>query len=173
MNAVPQNIPKLFESDLVMVRIARELAMELLPLNEILRRMSISDEQFRDISANPRFQQMLATEVANWHSATNTHERVKLKAAAMMEEALPEFFERMLDTKESLPAKVETAKMVTKLAGMGNERQAGEAREHFSLTINIGDGVQRTLNVSTPPKVIEHDEDDYEEPELTYEETFT
>lgn len=146
-------------SDLLLVRLAREIAIEIHPLEKILASLGISQDKFNYIKELPRFQELLMQEITQWRSATNTQERVKLKSAAMVEELLPELFERMHDKSEALPAKIETAKLVTKLAGMGQEKTGDSAREHFSLTIKIGEGKNLEIQGDRAP-TIDHEPED-------------
>lgn len=146
------------QSDLRLMRLARELAMELTEVSVILARYGITDEEWQRLQRHPKFQQILAAEAAAWDSALNTHERVRLKAAAMMEEWLPEAYARMHDRNEALPAKTEVAKLVTRLAGMGIERTGAgeEGAQKFSLVINIGDGrAHRVVGDGQELKIIE------------------
>ena len=48
------------------------------------------------------FRQMLRTAQDEWEGASNTHKRIKLKAAVNIEEALPHFFKAMTSDKEPL-----------------------------------------------------------------------
>ena len=126
-------------SDLSLVKLAREIAMDIQPLETILKQHSITDEKWEELQRNGRFQALLGSEVEAWNTALNTHERVKLKAAAMMEEWLPELNNRIHDRDEALPAKIEGGKMLAKIAGMGLPGQAeGVQAERFTVTINLG-----------------------------------
>lgn len=131
------------EQELRLVRLARELAMDMQPVPAVLQRLGLTTDELERLQRLPKFQKILAAECAAWESALNTHERVKLKAAAIIEDFLPEAHARMHNPAEALPAKTEVAKLVTRLAGMGLER-TGEAGagggEKFLLQINIGDG---------------------------------
>lgn len=137
-----ESLPKLrndFNIDAKFVRLAREIAMEIHPLPEILQRMEVSEFEWAAIQQNTRFQQLLASAVEEWNSATNTAERVKIKSLAFVEEALPEFFARAHDPKEGLAAKVEVLKTVSKFAGVGEKTGGVDVGSRFSVTINMGD----------------------------------
>lgn len=127
-------------NDLTFVKLARELAMGIAPLETILSSNHVTLDVWETIQTHPRFLQYLETEMSNWESALNVNERVKLKSAAMMEEWLPEAYARMTDPAENLNAKTELAKLVTKLAGMGltNANVDGGGGEKISININLG-----------------------------------
>ena len=146
--------------DIMLVQLAREIAIDHLSTENILKLYNISQEEWGRITANPRFTQVLEQEILSWQSATNTSERTKLKAGAIIENWLPESNMRLHDQQETLPAKVELAKMIARIAGLGMDRAiTGESAEKFSLVINIGDGNKRELVVSKT-NTIEHNAND-------------
>jgi hypothetical protein len=146
--------------DLLLIQLAREIAVDHLNVNDILKLYSLSAEEWDSIQRNPRFNEVLEQEIVAWQSAINTSERVKLKAGAIIEAWLPESNMRLHDNQESLPAKVELAKMIARIAGLGMDRAiAGESTEKFSLVINIGDGHKRELVVKKT-NTIEHNAND-------------
>ena len=142
-------------NEVLLLRIARELAMEIMQLPDILSKLGISSAQWDSIKELPRFQYLLNDMMLAWQTAQNTPERVKLKSAAMLEEALPEMYQRIHDSREPLAAKTEMLKLVSRLAGIGGETAAGEVKERFVLSINIGDGGTHKIGVDTI-KTIEH-----------------
>jgi len=141
--------------EVVMLRLARELAMDLSNLPETLTKLGVDADQWQRMQANPRFQAVLKEMIEAWHAAANAPERVKLKSAAMLEEALEEIQSRIHDNREPLAAKTELLKLVSRLAGIGNEKVEGQVSEKFVLSINIGDGAKHGLGIVTS-KVIEH-----------------
>ncbi|MCK1742189.1 hypothetical protein IVA80_15295 [Bradyrhizobium sp. 139] len=139
------------------MKLAREIAMDIHPLESILKQYSIASDEWVALQRNGRFVALLSSAVEEWNSALNTHERVKLKAAAMMEEWLPELNNRLHDRDEALPAKIEGGKMLAKIAGMGERAQIeGSSGERFTVTINLGSGGQQLeFSKEVQPKVIE------------------
>lgn len=147
-------------SDAVLVKLAREIAMDIQPFETILKLYSIDAETWARLRENPRFQAVLASEVETWQSALNIHERVKAKAAAMFEEWLPELNNRLHDQEEALPAKVEAGKLLAKIADMEPARGlpgVGGGGERFTVTINLGADVAPIKIEKENPKVIEHE----------------
>ena len=79
-----------------------------------------------------------------------------MRSAAALEQSLPALHSRMVDTNETLPAVVETAKLFAKLAGVGEEKQAQVSGERFTISINIGtkkieQEVSPTIDVAPTP----------------------
>lgn len=127
-------------TDQKLLVIAREVAMDIFPINDILKFTNTSPSEFTRIQEMHRFQSYLKSEMEVWSSALNTHERVKIKAAAQMEFALPELNNRLHDLNEPLAAKIKVAELISKLAGMGmqNANINGDMGDRFTVTINLG-----------------------------------
>ena len=152
-------VPTTKFTDVTLVKLARELAMEIHPLEDILKAHQIEPKLWETIQENPRFQSLLETEMAQWNGALNTSERVKIKAAALIEEWLPEANERVHDRHETLSAKTELAKLVRDLAGFSRSGMNVEnGGERFSVTINLGADAQLKFEKQLPPKVIDMEE---------------
>lgn len=146
-------------TDNTMLKIAREIAMDIRPLEDILKTWDLSSEAWSKLASNPTFNRLVASETEAWQSAGNTPERVKHKSAVMLEEWLPELYMRLHDNSENLNAKLEGGKLLAKLAGVG-ERGPNEAgpSEKFTITINMGDqGPPIEFSKDVTPKVIDHD----------------
>lgn len=148
--------PKTDNLEVIHLRVARAIAADIYPLETILKHHSISPDQWLSISENPAFRKLLESEIQAWHSATNTTERVRLKSAAFIEEALPELYARVHDKGEALNHKVEALKLVRDLAGfVRGGGEAGVTGERFSVTINLGADHQLTIEKSLTPQVID------------------
>ena len=139
-------------NDVTLLRLAREIAMDLRPIEEILELHGIGGDAWERISALPAFQTYLQRSVEEWQSATNTSERVRLKSMAFVEEALPEFFARAHDAKEGLSAKVEVLKTVARFAGVGASVDGSIAGERLSVTINLGADQQLKIEKDITPR---------------------
>jgi hypothetical protein len=102
---------------------------------------------------------LLSSEVETWQTALNTHERVKLKSASMLEEWLPTLYRRMSDDEEALPATIEAGKMLARIAGLGMPTDISSAvGERFTINISMGpraDPLEFTKEVVSVPKTID------------------
>lgn len=153
------NLPILSGSDhLTFLKLAREIAMDIRPLDDILSAHGIDQGRWETISAAPNFQNLLRSEVEAWNSATNAAERVRLKSLAFVEEALPEFYARAHDEREPLNSRVEILKTVAKFAGVGGTSMEGASLgEKLMVTINLG--TDHSLRIEkNVTQVIEHEE---------------
>lgn len=154
MPQVPAKIDA--SEDIGLVRLAREIAINHFPIETILEQYQISPETWSKIKENPRFQALLKLEIEEWTGALNTHERTKLKAAAMLEEWLPEGNARLNDRSESLSAKTELLKLLVRIAGMGiSDASVVGAGERFSVTINLGADNQLKFEKQLAPTTID------------------
>lgn len=154
-------LPQL-HGDLLMVRIARSIAQDILELDKILEVNNVSAEAWAVIEKHPRFQKYLQDAILDWNAAENAPERVKIKAAAAIEEWLPEGFSQMHNQDAPLLHRNDLAKLMAKLGGMDNGRVGveGGGGERFHVTINLGADAKLTYDKVLPSKVIEHEEQD-------------
>jgi hypothetical protein len=113
---------KLWVDEGRLIALARELALDILPLETILKNTDTTLEQFETIVKLPRFQQLLAEATSTWSSSLNAGERVKVKAMAQLEDWMPELHQRLYDPRENLTAKIEGAKL---LKSPGWDRRQG------------------------------------------------
>lgn len=156
-----QDVSPLYEKndDVTFLKLARQIAMDLYPIEEILKQNAISNQQWEQIQANRRFVSYLESATAEWHAPKNAQERVRMKAVTVIEEWLPELAGRLYAPSESLNAKIEAGKLVAKLAGLGEKAQVAETGEKVAITINLGDDRKITLEKDITPRVIDHEEE--------------
>lgn len=152
---VVQNDPQLNSDQLA--KLAGELANGTFNHIKVIRSYGLTFEQFEQyIVPNPFFKQAYDAAVIEWNAANSTAKRIKLRSAAALEQSLPVLHSRMVNTSETLPAAVETAKLFAKLAGVGEEKQGQISGEKFTISINIGtkkieQEVHPTIDVNAVP----------------------
>lgn len=140
-----------------MLKVARELAIGIYEIEEILKNNEISLREFEAWRTNPRFLSYLQTEREAWNSAVNAPERIKLKSAVVLEEFIVEAHGALHDRKTPLNQRVELGKLLTKMAGIGETKLVGGAGgSGFQLTINIGPG-KESINIRPQMQVIDGD----------------
>ena len=145
-------------SELTLLKLSREIAKDIHPVETILDRHGITLELWGEISKLTRFQNLLQSQIELWNSASNTPERVKIKSLSFIEEALPELYERAHDPSEPLSSKVELVKTIGRFAGVGASDIGGNAGDKLSVTINLGADSQLTFEKDITPQVIEGSE---------------
>lgn len=108
----------------------------------VLERLGFTSQDYIELSETRAFRTMLAQAQSEWEGASNTHKRIRLKAAVNIEEALPHFFLAMTDAKEPLSSKVKAFEVVSRVAGLGNPEPGNTgAGQFFKLEINLGGGI--------------------------------
>lgn len=152
-------VPAAVAEEIKLVKLAREIAIDILPLDDILKNHNIQPIEFDAIKHSPHFTSILKAEVEAWSNATNTPERVRLKAASMVEEYLPELYSRLNDRDEKLADKIKGLEVVSRLAEIGNSNKnnPGDISDRVTITINLGNASKLEYNKPLPPKVIDHE----------------
>lgn len=142
------------QQDQKLLALARELAMDIRPLETVLTEYQITPEMFQRIRNLPRFRMYFEQEVAQWQTATATADRVRIKSAAVLEAWLPELYARMSDAKEPLSSKVEAGKLLARMAEVGATKASEGGGERFSVTINLGSDQTLKFEKTVTPRVI-------------------
>ncbi len=144
------------KQEIDIVKLAREIAMDFRPLKDILEHHRVDHEAFERLKRHPYFARVLNAEVEAWQSAVNTGERVRLKSQAMMEEFLPDLYQRMIAPREDLMKVVKGAELVAKLAQLGESASKENPSDKVVITINMGaERLQVAKQVT--PQVIDHE----------------
>lgn len=128
-----------------MLVLAREIASDIHPIEDIIKRHGITNEQFEIILRNPKFTRLLEDAVTAWGEAGNTGERIKVKSLSMLEDWLVTAYATLHDPKSSLRDKVELAKFIGRLGGIGEKGILDTSGgERITISINMGDQVKKT-----------------------------
>lgn len=130
-------------------QLAREVAMDIFPVKDILELHKLSDFEWARIQSNKRFQAMLADITREWNSALNTKERVRVKSATGLEAVLERYILDIGDLTIPLNQRVEAGKFLAKLGEMDGSlvQGGGGGGAAFQINIQIGE-VKRTVDVS-------------------------
>jgi hypothetical protein len=130
--------------------LAREIACDIFPLEDILSLHRLSDEQWMAIQQNATFSSMLVDMVRDWQSATNTRDRIKIKAQTGLEATLEIYVRDISDPSIPLIQRVEAGKFLARLGEMdGNTPVIGGGGG--GVTINIITGSKPGLTLTGTP----------------------
>lgn len=134
-----------------MSRLAREIAMDIKERHTILKDFGLTEVQYEFLEGNNEFyRSALASHCRDWHAPLSTAERIKVEAAAILEDSLLGLGARMQNKGEGLPGVIEAAKLFAKVAGVGEqERGALPAGERFTINIDLGADQKITVGVET------------------------
>ena len=116
--------------------LAREIALDMFPVDQIIAMHKLSDEEWTKIHAQPQFQAMLNSMIIDIQGATGTRERMKAKAQIGLEMQLEQFILDMGDTTIPLAQRVECAKFLARVGELDNV--GGSGGGGFSIQLNIG-----------------------------------
>jgi hypothetical protein len=144
-------LPVLTPSELA--HLARDFAMDVKEHHVILKNHNLTAAQYDFLLAHSVFyKQAYHAACIEWHAPLNTQDRIKVEAAAILEDSLLGLGARMQNKVEGLPGVIEAAKLFAKISGVG-EREAGNSPpgERFVINIDLGGG--KTLTASTTPVV--------------------
>lgn len=123
-----------------LAKLAREMAMDIKERHVILQDFGLSQVQYDFLAEhNEFFKNALSAASIEWHAPLSTAERIKVEAAAILEDSLPGLGARMQNKAEGLPGVIEAAKLFAKVAGVG-EREGSSAGsgERFTINIDLG-----------------------------------
>jgi len=169
------SLPPSEELDNAMLKIARDMAQDIYPIEDILRHRGVSGRLFEAMKQHPRFRSYVLSEREAWLSAGNTEGRTKLKAGIVLETFMDNAYTEMTNRLTPLSQRVALGTMLAKIAGYGEPKVFqpvagnGGSGNSFMLQINIGpgaqnEGVRETINItpefSMPPIVNFSDDDD-------------
>jgi hypothetical protein len=156
MTPTPQAPAELLAYDFA--ALAREIAMDIFELKDILYVHKLTDTEWQKIQANPKFQEMVASMTAEWNSAANTKERIRIKSSTGLEAVLETYINDIRDTTIPLGQRVEAGKFLAKIGEIDTANIIGGAAggSGFSVTLNIGTSQVQVRNAH--PRVIEHDD---------------
>lgn len=139
-------LPVISPADLA--RLAREFALNIKERHVVLREFKLDEAQYEFLEKNNEFYKAaLHAACIEWQGPLSTPDRLRIQAAAILEDSLPGLGARMQNKGEGLPGVVETAKLFAKVAGVG-EREAGARGpgERFSINIDLGGDKKITLS---------------------------
>lgn len=132
-----------------LAQLAREMAMNIRPQDVVLHEFKLTTAQYEYLEKNHEFYSTAYKQACiEWHAPMSTQERIKIEAAAILEDSLIGLGARMRNKAEGLPGVVEVAKLFAKVAGVG-EREAGAAPSGERFVINIDLGADKTITLST------------------------
>lgn len=139
--------------------LAREISMDIFPLEAILQANQVTAEEWEAIRSTPMFGILLQREMERWNSALSTAERVRIKALTLVEDSLLTAAAVINDQTEGATGRARMLEVVSKIANLGDKpQQAGEGGK-VMIQINMGADKQLTHEVTPEVTVIEEKED--------------
>jgi hypothetical protein len=137
-----------------LAKLAREIAMDILPVEDILALHKVDDETWARIQADERWQAQLSSMAQDWNSAANAKERVKVKAQTGMEMLLETYIRDAANQAHPLVQRVEAGKLICRLGEL-LENQKGTASGQVLVQININNEKKVSAGGPAPSPVID------------------
>jgi hypothetical protein len=133
--------------------LAREIAMDIFPIEQILELHRLDDEEWQRIQANAKFRQMLGDLTREWNATATTTERVKVKAASGLESTLEVYIRAITDDNIPLAQRVEAGKFLARLGELdGAKNTVGLGGSGVTININThGAKPPVTIDVTSSP----------------------
>ena len=132
------------------LRLAREVVMDIRPLATVLKEYELTEEQYDALLTVPFYKNAITIAQREWNSALTTPERLRIQAAAILEQTLPVIGAKATNTDEDLNKIVEAAKILGKIGQVDGSQQQQTSSEKFSIVINIGDDKIELVKDVTP-----------------------
>lgn len=122
-----------------MAKLAREVVMQIREVKDILLDFGVTPGQYARLVDHPSYKRILDAISIDWNTASNTEQRIKIAAAAILEDNLSTLGARMGSDKEPLREVIEAGKLFSRLAGVASEQEGGRAAEgKFVINIDLG-----------------------------------
>lgn len=150
------------QSSEISARLADDLATQLIPVEAILEKYELTQQQLKTIVASPQFKILFDEAKARWNADTNTEERIRSKSSMMVEDSLLEVFHILHNDQTSNSTKLESFKQLTSVADLGPKRgkDSGGIGQRTTITINVpplGDKPGREMSITG--NTIEHQDE--------------
>ena len=134
-----------------LAKLAREIAMDILPIDKILDLNKIDDNTWERIEADPKFAAMLQDMITEWNATGNARSRIRVKSQTAVEALLEVLIHEVQYTDAPLAQKVDTVRQIARLGELeGREIGTGGASDRVSIVINLGSAAPEK-----PPMIIE------------------
>lgn len=132
--------------------LAREIAMDIFPLEQILELHKLSNDEWETICANAKFKQMIEQMAREWNATTSTAERVRTKAQTGLETQLEIYVRDIADASIPLAQRVEAGKFLARLGELDGQRGTIAGAAGGGVVINIISGKDRpTVTIEATP----------------------
>lgn len=133
--------------DASLVSLAREIAQDIFPLEDILVRHGfeggVSDPEWAELQARGEWSRILQGQILEWSAADSTKKRITLKAQTALEAALPSMFAISQDPNEKALDRLKATELLGKFGNIGADKESnGGGGGGFSLKINFSSGKQ-------------------------------
>lgn len=128
-------------------RLVWELAAEINKPAEILKRYSLTAADLKAKTKDSMFIAALREAKKAWKSDLNVQQRIKIKAALLLEDSLLDIMMIIKTPEMAASNKLEATKQLAQMGEVGTKKQGEQAASGFKLTINMGDNSPKSVTI--------------------------
>ena len=138
-------------------RLICDLVANIRAKDEVLAQYGLTVADLKTKAASPMWASAYREAERVWKSDMNIQQRIRLKAAFLLEDSLLPLFNIIRDAAMPVSAKLEAIEKLTKISTVANVPKELGTGERHNIVINIG-GTKAPLVLQTVEKVLEHRE---------------
>jgi len=127
-------------------RLIWDLVSNMRPAADILKNYGLSPGDLAVKAQNEMFAGAYREAQRLWKSDMNITQRIRLKAAFLLEDSLPTLFKVITEVGVSVNAKLAAIEQLQKIAIVPTDTKRGDSAEKHNITINIG-GTVAPVNI--------------------------
>jgi len=116
-----------------------ELVSDISAPSDVLARHGLDKAGLQRKLRNPMFRSAFNETKRLWNADLNVNERIRIKAALMLEDSLPDIYKIIKDDSQPSAAKLEAVEKLGKLSQTMAPKKEGQMGERHTITINVGD----------------------------------
>ncbi len=128
-----------------------DLVSNMRPKSEVLKSYNLTVADLQAKANNPLWANAYRETERVWKSEMNITQRIRLKAAFLLEDSLPTLFNIIRQEGISINAKLEAIEKLTKISTVSNVPKEVGTTEKHNITINIGGGTPPIKVVAETP----------------------
>lgn len=136
-------------------RLAWEIAAQISDVPTILKRYDMSVHDLKGKLKDPMFRAAIREAKTIWKSDLNIQQRIRLKAAFLVEDSLMDIFAIIKNEQMTASTKLEAFEKLMKTADMGptsKKNDAGGGTGHFKINIILGDSPEQKVTIDAIPQ---------------------
>lgn len=138
-------------------QLAAELAFEISPIEDVMKRHGLSKSDMMLKLGNETFRQMVKEAKRIWRSDLSVKERIRLKSMVLVEDSILELYSMFHDRDMAAPARLDAFKSLAKVATVDTpDRDGTTVGEKVTINISIP-GIEKPVAI-TAQTLVEHDE---------------
>lgn len=129
-------------------RLAWELVAQISPLPDILRRHELTYNDLKNKLREPLFRSLVSETKRIWKSDLNTKERIRIKAALLVEDSMLEVYQVVHNRDLSPQARIDAFESLVGIADLKPDKNGGAAGERVTINISVP-GIEKPVVIES------------------------